>query len=161
MLLSLFDIKDPALSQTDIDKLRNIAKSQGNYRTSTSSADVTPNGSQAVLFYDLATGGNVDLRTIRGFDYAVGCPSRSLVIVVVGGGTTFPSGGPLLASVFVTTPNMVYSTNGGKLIGSVYADKISLGGNAQVTQAQQACADSNPSPTLLDFNVTAYREIDG
>jgi len=168
MLLSLFDIKDPALDQTEIDKLRAIATSQGNIYCSpakpgcpASPSEVTPNGTQAVLFYDLATPGDVDLRSIRGFDYAPGCPSRSLVIVVVGGGTTFPSGGPLLASVFVTTPGMLYSTNGGKLVGSVYADKISLGGNAQLTQAQQSCADSNPSPTLLDFNVTAYREIDG
>jgi hypothetical protein len=163
MLMSLFDIKDPALSQTDIDKLRAVAKSQNNFRTSTSSSDVvTPNGTQAVLFYDLtASPGSVNLSNIRGFGHTAGCPSRSLVVVVVGGGTTFPSGSPLVASVFVTSPGMMYSANGGVLVGSVYADKVSLGGNAVVSQEAQTCADSNPSPTLLDFNVTSYREIDG
>jgi hypothetical protein len=161
MLLSLFGIKDPALSQTDIDRLRAIAQSQGNYKTSTSSSDVvTPNGSQAVLFYDL-TAGNVNLSNIRGFGHTAACPTRSLVVVVVGGGTTFPSGAPLVASVFVTTPGMIYAANGGVLVGSVYADKISLGGNAVVSEDAQTCADKNPSPALLDFNVTTYREIDG
>jgi hypothetical protein len=56
---------------------------------------------------------------------------------------------------------MTYSANGGVLVGAVYADKISLGGNAISSQEAQQCADSNPSPTLLDFNVTTYREIDG
>jgi hypothetical protein len=164
MLLSLFDIKDPPLGPTDIERLRAVAKSQGNFRTSTSSSDtVTPNGSQAVLFYDLtASPGNVNLSNIQGFGYTAGsCPSRSLVIVVVGGGTVFPSGAPLVASVFVTTPGMIYSANGGVLVGPVYADKISLGGNATVSQEAQTCANRNPSPTLIDFNVTAYREIDG
>jgi hypothetical protein len=169
MLLALFGLKDPALSQADIDKLRAVAKSQinsagvSNFRTSTSSSDVVyPGGKQAVLFYDLtASTGSVNLGNIRDFGHTVECPSRSLVVVVVGGGTTFPSGSPLVASVFVTSPGMAYSANGGVLVGSVYADKINLGGNAVVSQEAQACADSNPSPTLLDFNVTSYREIDG
>jgi hypothetical protein len=163
-LLSLFDLKDPALDQADIDRLRIVAKSQGpeNYRTTTSSSDVVrPSGAQAVLFYDLTVaGGSVNLGNIQGFGYSVGCPSRSLVVVVVGGNTTYPSGGPLVASVFVTSPGMMYSANGGVLVGSVFADKISLGGNAIVSQEAQTCADSNPSPTLLDFNVTSYRELD-
>jgi Tfp pilus assembly protein PilX len=163
MLLSLFGIKNPPLSQADIDRLRAIATSQGNFKTSASNADVWPSGSQAVLFYDLTnSSGNVNLNTIRGFGHTAGsCPNRSLVVVVVGGGTVFPSGAALVASVFVTTPDMTYSANGGVLVGAVYADKISLGGNAISSQEAQKCADSNPSPTLLDFNVTTYREIDG
>jgi Tfp pilus assembly protein PilX len=167
MLFSLYGIKDPALTQADIDRLRVIAKGQGigtNYRITTSSSDVvTPNGNQAVLFYDLtASGGSVDLSGIRGFGHTAGsCPSRSLVVVVVGGGVVFHSGAALVASVFVTTPGMMYDANGAALVGSVYADKISLGGNAVVSAEAQECANSNPSPTLLDFNVTAYRELDG
>lgn len=165
-LFTLFGIKDPALTQADIDRLRVIAKAQGsqNYRTTTSSSDVvTPAGRQAVLFYDLATAGStVDLSAVRGFGYTAGsCPTRSLVIVVVNGGVVFHSGPPLVASVFVTTPGMMYDANGAAIIGSVYADKISLGGNTEVSDQSQQCADANPSPTLLDFNVTAYREIDG
>jgi hypothetical protein len=126
-----------------------------------------------VLFYDLTTSSvngnadeNVRLNTIDGFGYTPGsCPNRSLVVVVVGGNTTFPSAGfsvnGLVASVFVTTPNKIYDATGGVLVGSVYADKISLGGNATVSPAAQACANSNPSPTLIDFNVSSYREIDG
>jgi hypothetical protein len=163
MLMSLFGIKDPPLSQADIDRLRAVAVSQGNFRTTAGNADVTPNGSQAVLFYDLtASSGNVNLNTIKGFGHTAGsCPNRSLVVVVVGGGTVFPSGAALVASVFVTTPGMTYGANGGVLVGAVYADKISLGGNAISSQEAQTCADSNPSPTLLEFNVTNYREIDG
>lgn len=162
-LLSLYGIKDPALTQPDIDRLRVTALTQGNFRTTTSSSDVvTPKGSQAVLFYDLrATGGTVDLSGIQGFGFTAGaCPTRSLVVVVVGGSAVFNSGAPLVASVFVTTKGQMYSANGGKLVGSVYADLINLGGNTQVAAEASACAASNPSPTLLDFVVTTYRELD-
>jgi hypothetical protein len=172
MLLTLFGIKNPPLSQADIERLRAIATSQGNRYCPTETAtckrfagnaDVTPTGSQAVLFYDLAnSSGNVSLNSIQGFGHTAGsCPNRSLVVVVVGAGTVFPSGAALVASVFVTTPGMTYSANGGVLVGAVFADKVSLGGNAISSQEAQTCADSNPSPTLLDFNVTTYREMDG
>jgi hypothetical protein len=73
----------------------------------------------------------------------------------------FPSGPALAASVFVTTPAKSYSPTGGQLVGTAYADSITLGGNSIVSTAALDCFAANPSPSLLAFNVTAYREIDG
>jgi hypothetical protein len=79
MLLSLFGIKNPPLSQADIDRLRAIATSQGNFKTTASNADVWPSGTQAVLFYDLTnSSGNVNLNTIRGFGHTAGILSEPL-----------------------------------------------------------------------------------
>jgi hypothetical protein len=162
-LFDLFDIKDPALTQPQIDRLRQIAKSQDNHRTASSPSDViTPQGREAVLFFDLrGSGGNADLSTIKGFTPPpAGCLARSLVIVIEGGGAIFHSGDPLAASVFVTTPGKTYDANGGKLIGTVYADKIKLGGNTVTDSGHKECFFGDPSPHLLDINVTSYREID-
>jgi Tfp pilus assembly protein PilX len=162
-LLGLYGIKDPALTQDEIDGLRAVAKAQDNYRTTASSSDsYTPNGTRAVVFYDL-TGGKVDLGTIKGFSPPGNgtCPDRSLVVVISGADAVFPSGSPLAASVFVTTPGKMYSSTGGKLVGTATADLISLGGNAVVDPADQQCYTQNPSPSLLTMNLTAYREIDG
>jgi hypothetical protein len=162
-LLRLFDIKDPALTQAEIDQLRFVAKFQGNYKTAASASDsFTPNGRQAVLFYDL-NGGKVDLGTIRGFKPPGGgaCVTRSLVVVISGADAVFPTGDALAASVFVVTPGKSYTANGGNLVGTVFADLINLGGNTAVSQLDQQCYVDNPSPSLLTFTVTSYREIDG
>jgi hypothetical protein len=126
-----------------------IATSQGNRYCAVQTADclrfdgnadVTPNGSQAVLFYDLTNSSdNVKLNTIKGFGHTAGsCPNRSLVVVVVGAGTVFPSGPALVASVFVTTPGKTYSATGGVMVGAVYAERISLGGQRSF---ESGCAD--------------------
>ncbi len=161
-LFSLFGIKDPALSQAEIDELRSVAKAQGNYRTTSGSSDqVTPNGVNAVLFYEL-NNGKVDLGTIKSFmPPPSGCLPKSLIVVITGGDAVFPSGPALAASVFVTTPGKSYSPTGGQLVGTAYADSITLGGNSVVSTAALQCFAANPSPSLLAFNVTAYREIDG
>lgn len=163
-LLSLFGIKDPALSAEQIDRLRVVAQSQGNFYTAapSGSVQVSTTSRQAVMFWDLTTsGGSVDLSAITGFGYTAGqCPDRSLVIVVVGGGAFYHSGAPLMASVFVTTPGKNYDANGGAIVGSVFADSVNMGGNTVVSSDAQACAAANPSPSLQDFSVTTYRELD-
>ena len=161
-LFALFGLKDPALSQAEIDELRSVAKAQGNYRTTSGASDqVTPNGTNAVLFYEL-NNGKVDLGTIKGFEPpTTGCLPKSLIVLVSGGDVVFPSGPALAASVFVTTPAKSYTPTGGQLVGTAYADSITLGGNSIVSTAALDCFAANPSPSLLAFNVTAYREIDG
>jgi Tfp pilus assembly protein PilX len=162
-MMALYGLKDPALTQKEIDELRLVAKTQpGNYRTTSSSSDsFTPSGTNAVLFYDL-NDGKVDLGGITGFAPTTGaCLRKSLTIIVSGGDVVFPSGGPLAASLIVTTPGKTYSATGGTLVGTAYADSITLGGNSTVNAADQQCFVANPSPSLLAFNVTSYREIDG
>ena len=53
----------------------------------------------------------------------------------------------------VVTEDKQFLANGGGIIGSVYADKIVLGGSAIVSGVARDCAATNRSPSLLDFSV--------
>lgn len=156
-LESLYGVKHPPLTAEDIDNLKALAKTQGNYRTT--GGTVTPIGDNAVMFYENT---DVSLSDIQGFRDTATCANRSLLIIVKGGNVTWTSNSstPLIASVMVVTEDKQFLANGGGIIGSVYADKIVLGGAAAVSSAARECAASNPSPKLLDFNLVSYREID-
>lgn len=156
-LEALYGVKQPPLTAEDIDNLKAIAKSQGNYRTT--GGAVTPNGANAVMFYENT---DVNLGDIQGFRDTATCANHSLLIVVKGGNVSWTSNSntPLIASVMVVTEDKQFLANGGGIIGSVYADKIVLGGAASVSGAARDCAATNPSPKLLDFNLLSYREID-
>ncbi|MET0953231.1 MAG: hypothetical protein ABWX57_08075, partial [Aeromicrobium sp.] len=162
----------PELSQERIDSLRMLAQSQGNYWQSSSHWS-SPDEANAVMFFDLAgtdTGGIVDLNDITGFGRdpiasgtAPSCPSRSLIIVIEGGNAKLNSNQKLAASLILTgkSPNLGQLTkaNGNaSFIGTIFADTINLTGNVDINM--DACFLANPSPGLMDFAVTSYREED-
>lgn len=166
-LEKVYGIKFPPLTPDDIERLRATARTQGNLMTDADlDRDVTPNGTQAVLFYQLANPwAQVDLSQIKGFDYTNGmtCLRRSLVVVVEGGDAVQSRNNvnPIIASIFVVTPGKKYDSKGGGVVGSVSADYLFLGGATIVDSTAQDCANSNPSPSTMTFKVTSYRELDG
>ncbi|ABL80641.1 MULTISPECIES: hypothetical protein [unclassified Nocardioides] len=173
-LARLFNLKDPALSPTQLDQLRSVARAQGNYWTS-STVWSSPDEENAVMFFDLTKGsdlgGTVDLNKIS--DTAFGreanladtdprCTSRSLVIVVDGGNVKVNSNQRLFASLFLTSAapyGQVVKANGtADFIGTIYADKVNLVGNFDASM--DTCFLANTSPALLDFRAGSYREDD-
>ena len=162
MLKDVFAIKDPPLNDGEVDLLRRIAQAQQNYfgPSDTIPSAIVPKGREAVLFFDLTGNAKINLGQISGFTPpATGCLDGSLIVVIVGGGAYFPSG-TLAASLFVMTPGQDYQATGGSVVGTVFADSISLAGNTNISDLQRQCFDANPSPRLLDVNITSYRELD-
>jgi hypothetical protein len=170
-LMKLFNFLQPALSQTQLQRLRSLAKSQGNFWTS-SNGWTSPDEKQAVMYFDLTKtdlGGVVDLNDIVGFGRAAGlsadhpdCDSRSLIIVIEGGNARLNSNQELTASLFLTSsdPNgRILKANGtSKYIGTVYGDRADLTGTADISMDE--CFLSNPSPGLTQLTQTSYRELD-
>lgn len=172
-LFRLFGIRTPALSQAQIDQMRIVAQSQGNYWTRAASTQWTsPDEANAVMFFELTgaeAGGTVDLNDVVGFgraanvaDTDAACTSRSLIIVIEGGNVRLNSNQQLTASVFLTSsaPNgQVFKANGtSNFIGTIYADTVNLTGTADLSI--DSCFLANVSPALLDLSVRNYREED-
>ena len=161
----------PPLTPAQLDQLKTVAISQGNYWTSSSVWTRRPNGVNAVMYFDLLTtnpGGEVNLNDIVGFarpsglsvDPAV-CASKSLVIIVDGGNVRMNSDANLAASLFVLGDpyGNVNKINGGpKFIGTLYANTIDLKGGAHLQMDE--CFRSNLSPALFDVETSNYRELD-
>lgn len=167
-LFGLFGVRSPALTQVQVDQLRSIAQSQGNYHTS-SIGWTSPDEDNAVMFFDLqgaAAGEVVKLNDIVGFGRASdlldgdGCPTQSLVIVIDGGHARLNSNQELAASLFVLTPNgEVQKANGtASFIGTIYADNVDLTGTVDISLDQ--CFLANLSPGLLAFELGPYEELD-
>lgn len=170
-LFALYGIRTPALSQAQLDQLRTVAQSQGNYWTS-HAGWTSPDEANAVMFFALTAtdpGGTVDLNDITGFgraadlaDTDAACPTKSLVIVVEGGNVKLNSNQQLFASLFLTSGSpygQVVKDNGNSsFIGTIYADNVNLTGTADISMDR--CFLANVSPALLDFNISNYREID-
>ena len=174
-LTRLFNLKDPALSPTQLDQLRSVARGQGNYWTS-STGWSTPDEDNAVMFFDLTKGadlgGTVDLNDFPAdtvfarpaglADTDPGCTERSLLIVVDGGNVKINSNQQLFASLFLTSSapyGQVVKANGtAQFIGTIYADKVNLVGNFDASM--DTCFLANTSPALLDFRAGSYREDD-
>lgn len=170
-LLALFGIRTPVLTQAQLDQLRTIAKSQGNYhRTAGTPAGGVwaPDESHAVLFFDLAQddpGGVVDLDSIDGFgrlpEPAI-CPDKSLIVVIEGGNARMNANRQLVASVFLTSSapyGQLLKANGtADFIGSIYADSVDLTGNIDVSMDE--CFVNNLSPALLTLSTSNYVELD-
>lgn len=172
-LFALFGIRSPILTQAQIDQLRTVAQSQGNYWTRSGSTYwSSPDEANAVMFFNLTQddyGGTVDLNNITGFGRTAGlsatdaaCTSKSLIIVIEGGNVKLNANQELTASVFLTSsaPNgQVFKANGtSNFIGTLYADTVNLTGTANLSLDE--CFLANVSPALLDFTTTNYREID-
>lgn len=170
-LFKLFDLSTPSLTQAQIDQLRTVAQSQGNYHESASGWS-SPDESNAVMFFDLqgaSVGDVVDLNLITGFgrdpdvaDGSAACLSKSLVIVIEGGNAKLNSNQQLAASLFLTSaaPNgQVLKANGtSKFIGTIFADNVNLVGNTEISI--DTCFLANVSPALLDLSLQNYVEQD-
>ncbi|WP_296604300.1 hypothetical protein [Nocardioides sp.] len=174
-LLRLFKLKNPPLSQAQIDQLRATAKAQKNHWTSASGWTV-PTQDNAVMFFDLTglsdhADHTIDLNPLDAsrFDPATwtgpgGCPvvPTSLVIVVEAGNVKFNANLGLSASMFLTgrTPyGQVLRANGtADFLGTIYADSVNLVGNVDFSLSQ--CFLDNLSPSLLDVRVDSYLEDD-
>jgi hypothetical protein len=171
-LQKLFGFNKPALSPSQLENLRSIAQSQGNYWTS-SSVWTSPNERQAVMYFDLSTtdlGGVVNLSNIGGFSRVnsglsasdPGCDDRSLIIVIDGGNARLNSNQKLAASLFLTStaPNgQILKANGtSDFIGTMYADSIDFTGTANISLDE--CFISNLAGGLLGLTQTSYREVD-
>lgn len=172
-LFDLFGIRSPALTQAQIDQMRTIAQSQGNYWTFAQSTQWTsPDEPHAVMFFDLTQtdpGGVVDLNGITGFGRAsnvsasdAACQSKSLIIIIEGGNVRLNSNQQLFASLFLTSSapyGQVFKANGNsQFIGTIYADTVNLNGTADLSIDE--CFLDNVSPALLDLSVSSYRELD-
>ena len=170
-LMKLFNFLQPALSQTQMQRLRSIARSQGNFWTS-SNGWTSPDERQAVMYFDLTQtdlGGVVDLNDIVGFGRAAGlsandpaCDDRSLIMVIEGGNAKLNSNQQLTAAVFLTSGapyGQVLKANGtSQFIGTLYGDTVNFTGTADISMDD--CFLNNPSPGLLQLTQTSYRELD-
>lgn len=172
-LFALFGIGSPALSPAQIDQMRIVAQSQGNFFTS-ATGWASPDEANAVMFFDLTqvdrnSSRTVDLNDITGFsreanlsDADATCESRSLVIVIEGGNAKLNSNQRLFASLFLTSPapyGQVLKANGSSdFIGTIYADNVNLVGTANLSM--DGCFLANISPALLGLNLSNYREED-
>lgn len=173
-MFKLFNLKSPALSQAQIDQLRTIAQSQGNYWVH-ATGWTSPDETNAVMFFDLSRGSasdlgaTVDLNDVTGFarnanldDTDPTCPTQSLVIVVDGGNVKLNSNQRMFASLFLTSSapyGQVLKANGtADFIGTIYADTVNLVGN--LNASMDKCFLANQSPGLLDFRIGSYREED-
>jgi hypothetical protein len=124
------------------------------------------------MFFDLAAtdpGGTVDLNDVVGFSRDAGlaandprCASRSLVIVIEGGNVKLNSNHRLAAALFLTSEaphGQVFKSNGtSEFVGTIHADTLNLVGTTDVSLDE--CFLENPSPSLLDFSLGSYRELD-
>jgi Tfp pilus assembly protein PilX len=172
-LFKLFGIRSPALDRAQLDLMRTIAQSQGNYwNYSQSTKWSSPDEANAVMFFDLTEtdpGGTVDLNNVTGFSRAdnmsatdPACDSRSLIIVIEGGNVKLNSNQQLFASLFLTSSaphGQVFKANGtSNFIGTIYADTVNLTGTANLSM--DGCFLENVSPSLLDLRADGYREHD-
>jgi hypothetical protein len=170
-LFTLFGIRSPALTQSQVDQMKTIAQAQGNYWNSATGWS-SPDEPNAVMFFDLkgsSVGATVDLNDITGFGRIANvaatdaaCTTRSLIILVEGGNVKLNSNQQLAASVFLLSGapyGQVLKANGtSNFIGTIYADTVNLTGTADLSM--DTCFLSNVSPALLDFNLGGYRELD-
>jgi hypothetical protein len=174
-LFKLFNFVQPAMSQSQLQHLRSLAKSQGNYwTTSDSKVWTSPDERNAVMYFDLNNADPkdqrlVDLNDIVGFGREPGlsandpaCPDRSLIIIIEGGNARLNSNQKLTASVFLTAGypyGQILKANGtSNFIGTLYSDTMDLTGTADL--AMDECFLGNPTPGHYALTQTSYRELD-
>lgn len=170
-LFNSYRMQQPALTQAQIDSLKSIAMSQGNYYTK-STGWTSPTIDNAVMFFDLAQtdpGGLVNLNNVVGYSRTPGlgsndanCAPKSLVIVIEGGNARLNSNQNLYASVFLTSGDPyghVTKANGtATFTGTIYANSLDLTGTVDLHMDE--CFLNNVSPALFSTEVSTYRELD-
>lgn len=175
-LRRLFGIPEKPFTEAQLDNLRDVARSQGQYYLGPGYTAPNPSTTpHSVMFFDLTAGGNtgalVDLKDVTGWGRAPGldedsaaCLPRSLLIIVVGGNVRLNGQASMVANIVLTSPapnGHVSKANGtADLIGTIYADSVDLTGTIDVSLDE--CFVQNLSPSLIDTTLTVvdYREID-
>jgi hypothetical protein len=137
--------------------LKAVAKSQGNYYTT--SSYTTPNGAtypNTVLYFKLSPGDEVNLNDIVGYS-ATTCGARSIVVVIDGGDARINSGADIVGALFV--PDGTLRGNGGSTFtGTVFAKTLDkFNGTAEI-RLDPCWADN--FPLLNEFRVSDYRQVD-
>ena len=170
-LFSMFNVRKPPFTQSQLDQLRTIAISQDNYWTSASGWS-SPDESSAVMYFDLAAsnpGGVVDLKDLTGWSRPVnqsttgaGCDTRSLVIIIEGGNARLNGNQNMFGSLYLVSGSpygKVLKANGTAFFtGSLYANELDLTGTADLYMDD--CFLANRSPALFDVRTFNYRELD-
>ncbi|WP_148611637.1 hypothetical protein [Nocardioides rubriscoriae] len=170
-LLDMFGLRKPPFTQAQLDQLRTIALSQGNYWTS-ASGWTSPDERAAVMYFDLAAsdpGGVVDLKDLTGWSRPVDqsatstqCDTRSLIIIIEGGNARLNGNENMFGSVFLISGSpygKIMKANGtAYFTGSLYANELDLTGTADLYMDD--CFLANQSPALADVETFNYREID-
>ncbi|MGV8847744.1 hypothetical protein [Tessaracoccus sp.] len=170
-LFAKYKLTSPPLTDAQLEQLKTVAISQGNYWTS-SGGWTSPNEANAVMYFDLLRtdpGGQVNLNNVVGFGRAPGlsasdptCGVKSLVIIITGGNASLNSNQQLAASLFLLGDDpygKLRKANGtSSFIGTVYANNIDLTGTADMHM--DTCFAANLSPSLFDVRTSNYREVD-
>ena len=170
-LFSMFGVRKPPFTQSQLDQLRTIAISQDNYWTS-ASGWASPDDTAAVMYFDLAAsdpGGVVDLKDLTGWSRPVnqgvndaGCDPRSLIIIIEGGNARLNGNQNMFGSIYLVSGSpygKVMKANGTAFFtGSLYANELDLTGTADLYMDD--CFLANQSPALFDVQTFNYRELD-
>lgn len=170
-LLDMFGLRKPPFTQAQLDQLRTIAVSQGNY-WSTASGWTSPDDQAAVMYFDLTStdpGGVVDFKNLVGWNRPVGqsatstaCDPRSLVVIIEGGNARLNGEQNMFGSVFLISGSpygKVMKANGAAFFtGSLYANELDLTGTADLHMDE--CFLAHQSPALNDLQTYNYRELD-
>lgn len=170
-LKSLYGMKQPIFTQSQLDQLKSIATGQNNYYT-TATGWTPPTNPDAVMYFDLTAtdpGGLVDLNNMTGWSrpYPLeandpNCLPRSLTIIIEGGNARLNSNSVLFGSVFLISGDpygRVSKANGtSTFIGSIYSNTLDLTGTADMWLDK--CFVSNVSPALTNVRTYNYREVD-
>lgn len=171
-LFAKFNIRPGVFTQAQLDQLKTVAISQGNYKTS-ASGWAAPTQDNAVMFFDLAEtnpGGMVDLNDLTpewsrlpdliATDAA--CQERSLLIIIEGGNARINSNSTLFASTFLMSEdpygNVTKANGSSKYIGTLYSNNLDLTGTSDLHMDE--CFLANPSPALTTVRTFNYREVD-
>ena len=175
-LFAKFNLSSPPLTDAQLDRLKTVAISQGNYWEDadyTMDSDVwTSPEPNVVMYFDLLKTPSVqevNLNSILLFDRAArlsatssACTPRSLVIIVNGGNVGMNSNQNLAASLFVLGDirggNVSKFNGNSQYIGTLYASNIDLKGGANVEMDE--CFKASLSPALFDVETSNYREVD-
>lgn len=158
-------------TQAQLDQLKTIASSQGNYYTdATYTAPTAPN---SVMYFDLAKsdpGGMVNLNGLSPtWSRATGlaasdsaCAPKSLIIIIEGGNARLNSNSTVFASTFLLSKdpygNVTKANGTSTYIGTMYANNLDLTGTADLHMDE--CFIANPSPALTQVRTFNYREVD-
>jgi len=171
--LQSYGYRPRGLTDAQYDALKTQAQAQGTYNISTASVSSILTGLAAagitspVLYWDNA---DIDLSAAdfpaafkRNLSTSTSCTNSSVTLVVSGPGHDLKySGGNsspyLVGSLFV--PYGVLTGQGGtNTIGTVFAETLDLGGNADFYMDE--CFAANPPGGTLDVEVVNWREDDG
>ncbi len=168
----LYGIADDPLPADKLQELKSVAQSQvdgthSNYYTTTNYTAPDPaKYPNSVLYFDLqgsAVGDTVNLNKLANTweQNPTTCATRSLMIIIDNGNLKLNGNGGTAATIVLTskTYGNVDKANGtADLVGSIYANTISLAGNAGFKM--DTCFLGNLSPSLYSLETRNYLELD-